>query len=97
VGWFCTEIIAQPSSRIIELLRETPGIDRSLYFVPAAASQAGPRAGAAIGGLAGGADAGVEPERKNRRTATAAWRDDAIRQPRQHLTPLLIDIRSGIL
>ncbi len=35
MGWFCTEIIAQPSPRIIELLRKTPGVDRSLYFVPA--------------------------------------------------------------
>lgn len=34
MGWFCSEIMAQPSVRLIEILRETPGFEEELYYVP---------------------------------------------------------------
>ena len=38
--WFCSEIIAQPTSRLIETLREMPNVNESLYLV---SSLPGPR------------------------------------------------------
>lgn len=34
MGWFCSEIMAQPSVRLIEILRQTPGFEEELYYVP---------------------------------------------------------------
>jgi hypothetical protein len=33
MGWFCSEIMAQPSPRLLTALRELPGIERAVYFV----------------------------------------------------------------